>query len=202
MELFATPSRIAHSLRRRARTVDLSIFEELAERYAQVTEAQTPQALDPTALQQGQPVYDYEGNEWLVVGDPEGTTNKILMPGDQQGAETPQGVTTVEDQELATTYSLQPPGGMQSLARRADIVMDLGPGVFPARSSLETEMRMDKETDGLRIGQDGFVEIMTAIQDMKECGYDTVDVVLNIGEMFPRDIGERVLAEARRKGVL
>ena len=41
-----------------------------------------------------------------------------------------------------------------------------------------------------------------AIQDMKECGYDTVDIVLNIGEMFPRDIGERVLAEARRKGVL
>jgi len=202
MQLFAKSSRIARASRRTHRTTDLSIFRELAARYAQVTPTDPSVTLDPQALQTGQPVFDTEGSEWLVVGDPEGTTDKVVMPADQQGADVPQGVTTVEDQELASTYTLQAPGGMQPMARRADTILDLEMPNFPARSSLETPMRMDNELDGLRVGQEGFVEIMTAIQDMQDCGYDTIDVVLNIGELYPRDIGERVLAEARRKGIL
>jgi len=199
MELHATPSRIARSLCRRARTVDYSLFEELASRYAQeMTDPGTGQALDPTQLQQGQPVYDQEGDEWLVVGNPDDTTSKVVMPADQQGAQVPENVTTVEDAELASTYSLQPP----TTARKADIQMDMDPGEFRVLSPLEGPMRLSEETAGLRIGQEGYVDVITAIQDMKDCGYETVDIVLNIGEMYPRELGERVLAEARRKGIL
>jgi len=158
--------------------------------------------MDPTQLQSGQPVYDPEGEEWLVVGDPDQTTDKVVMPADQQGTQIPQGVTTVEDAELASEYSLQPPASDVEAHRIAQDVLDLGRGVLPERSSLEFPNDMSAETDKLRLGESGYVEIITAIQDMQDAGYGTVDVVLNIGEMFPRELGERVLAEARRRGIL
>lgn len=203
MELHATPSRIARSLCRKARTVDYSLFEGMARRYAQYLPANDMGTLmDPTQLQSGQPVYDPEGEEWLVVGDPDQTTDKVVMPADQQGTQIPQGVTTVEDAELASEYSLQPPASDVEAHRIAQDVLDLGRGVLPERSSLEFPNDMSAETDKLRLGESGYVEIITAIQDMQDAGYGTVDVVLNIGEMFPRELGERVLAEARRRGIL
>lgn len=60
----------------------------------------------------------------------------------------------------------------------------------------------DDEKDEINIGQTGFVDIMNSINDMVGHGYETVDVILNIGERFPRDQGQKVLEEARRQGVL
>jgi len=193
MELFAKPSRIAYHRRYKARARDFSLFEELCSKYAQ-----NVPLMDPTQLQEGQPIYDPEGVEWLVVDDPEGTMNKVVMPADQAGAQLPEGVQTVEDDELASMYTLQPSGGTPTASKKADIIMNLTADDMPNSKSITS----DDELDNLRLGENGYVEIMDSIKEMTKAGYGVVDVLLNIGEMYPREIGERVLAEARRKGIL
>lgn len=84
--------------------MDTSVFLEVIQKYAQ--------DLDPTALQVGQSVYDASGQEMIVIADPEDTTTKTLMPADQQGVSIPQGVTDVEEGELASQYSVQESDGM------------------------------------------------------------------------------------------
>lgn len=61
---------------------------------------------------------------------------------------------------------------------------------------------LGEEEDALRLGEAGYVDIMNSIKDMVHAGYSTIDVLLNIGEMYPREIGQRVLSEARERGVL
>lgn len=89
-------------------------------------------------------------------------------------------------------------GNVIALKKQADIKGDL-PADYTPKGGPNDKKR---DTSGLRIGQDGFVEIMNSIEAMVDAGYNTVDVVLNIGEMYPRDLGERVLAEARQRGIL
>jgi hypothetical protein len=92
--------------------MDLSIYEDLAHKYAQ----EQP-AMDPNALQVGQSVYNTEGKEYRVVENPEGTTSKVLMPVEQEDPNNPQ-VQTVEDAELATGYTVQPAEGVQPVTAR------------------------------------------------------------------------------------
>lgn len=249
----------------------MSVYSEVLEKYAQdlSNETVTPgsqtdsQTMDPSQLQPGQPVYSPEGKEFVVLNNPAGETQKVIMPSDQQGSQLPQGVTTIDDTELSTEYQLTSPstetkiqsskdlgyglcrvcgstvvnrcrcssrivhtvdslrrghgdecinghqvsgdlaidssGRKVSLKKTAAEHMNLPSGYA---KSISTGEGKKTETAGLRIGQEGYVDIMTSIQDMVEAGYDTVDVVLNIGELYPRDIGERVLEEARERGIL
>lgn len=85
---------------------DYSVFEAMIHKYSQ-------QNLDPQSLQVGQQVYTPEGEVMTVIENPADTTTKTLMPADQQGSQLPQGVQTVEDTDLASQYSLQPPNGTQ-----------------------------------------------------------------------------------------
>lgn len=85
---------------------DYSVFADLATKYAQ-------QNLNPQDLQIGQQIYGPDGKAMQVIEDPTDTTTKTLMPVDQQGSQTPQGVETVEDTDLAAQYNLQPPNGTQ-----------------------------------------------------------------------------------------
>ena len=265
-----------------------ALFEEVIRRYAQ--EGAPP--LDPNQIQVGQSVYDSKGDEFLVLEDPEGTTNKVLTPAGQTTAPVPGEVQTVEDTELASTYTVQPAMALQAngmrvggyydednpsyddppsetdhtrapdfmtfgpqtnggfktedgdvsrydhtthspgshtkapetsgpinpdekspssekpetsyLMRGAALQMDIS-GLAPYRetgSPLESGPGWGKEEDALRLGESGYADIMNDIRAMTEAGYSTVDVLLNIGELYPRDIGERVLSEARKRGVL
>lgn len=61
---------------------------------------------------------------------------------------------------------------------------------------------LGSEEDALRLGEPGYTDIMNSIRDMVDAGYSTVDVMLTIGEVYPREIGQRVLSEARERGVL
>jgi hypothetical protein len=188
----------------------MSVYSTVLEKYAQdlSTETVTPSSqtdsstMDPSQLQPGQPVYSPEGKEFVVLNNPAGETQKVVMPSDQQGSQLPQGVTTLDDTELSTEYTLSSPSTetkIQSSRKRAAEHMNLPSGYA---KSISTGEGKKTETAGLRIGQEGYVDIMTSIQDMVEAGYDTVDVVLNIGELYPRDLGERVLEEARERGIL
>lgn len=56
--------------------------------------------------------------------------------------------------------------------------------------------------DGFRFGEDGYMEVMDAIVEMVENGYGVVDIMLNIGERFPREMATKVLEEARAQGIL
>jgi len=273
-------------------------YQETLCKYAQdlSTETVTPSSqtdsstMDPSQLQPGQPIYSPEGDEFVVLNNPAGESQKVVMPSDQQGSQLPQGVTTLDDTELSTEYTLTSPSTETKIqsSLRPDVLQvlledaarekaqttemaragkDLGYGfckvcgatiVNRCRCSSRVTHTVDSlmkghgdlcfnghqvsgdlaidaagrkvsfkktaaehmnlpsgyaksistgegkktETAGLRIGQEGYVDIMTSIQDMVEAGYDTVDVVLNIGELYPRDLGERVLEEARERGIL
>ena len=243
MEFASKPSRSAARHRRTGRYTDYDLFSRFIT--AQADQAITPDspggAVNPTALQEGQSVFSNEGEEMVIVGDPEDTTDKVLMPADVVQMGQPGGAVSVEDAELASTYSLQSPLGVSASkgpvvtmdgsqyfpgenyyvdskgcnrhlgystrefnenSRCADLIMDLD---MPARGGvpdLATAVKNDSEEDGLRLGKPGYMEIVDSIKAMKDIGYQTVDIVMNIGELYDRDLGERVLAEARRKGII
>jgi hypothetical protein len=245
-------------------------YQSVIEKYAQDLSSETitpgsqtdSTTMDPAQLQPGQPVYSPEGKEFVVLNNPAGESQKVIMPSDQQGSQLPQGVTTVEDTELSSEYTLTSPttetklqagreepyggpcpvcgtsyiascrcpswmhnldavknghgrtcanghrvgngvavdakGNVVAFKKKADIKADLPEDYVPKGGPNDKK----RDTSGLRIGQEGFTEIMNSIEAMVDAGYNTVDVVLNIGEMYPRDIGERVLAEARQRGIL
>jgi len=393
MELYSQPSRTASRIRRRPRR-STAALSEIFHRYSQEL---TTSVMDPSQLQVGQPLYDNTGKEFLVVENEPEKGNTVLMPADQQGAQVPEGVTSVDDMSIQTEYSVQPAEGataarsavikklkeedkdsskpakeqvwglythdgkkllgrhpseeaarqqeeaikskggrrsagwadladpyfelgrdttqkredwpdlnewernreddwirvpegkprrfdpshepnqelktkgpdlsfnkeesgiweqepgapedpppvvpsfgqsqdMTNLDQRSrtsmiedekwrkliDTWIDMGPGKakrYPGRSTEKPReashmdispwmgegdrVQTPKEEEALlRIGEDGYGEIMQSIQAMVDCGYGTIDVILNIGELYPRDIGERVLAEARKKGIL
>jgi len=82
--------------------------------------------------------------------------------------------------------------------------MDIGE-LEPYRQSgspLENGPGWDSEEDMLRIGESGYTDVMNDIRALVDGGYSTIDVILNIGELYPRDLGERVLSEARKKGII
>lgn len=91
----------------------LGVFEAIITKYSQVAPT-TPAAenLDPQAIQMGQSIYDQTGKEYVVVEDDPTTTYKTLMPADQQGAQMPEGVQTVEDSELQVDYNVQQPSDL------------------------------------------------------------------------------------------
>lgn len=201
MQFSAKPSRNASVRGKRA-----PVYAEVVSRYAQdmmmqQTDTNGGQTLNPDELQKGQPVYDQQGKEYVVLSDPSqdnGSDQKILMPSDQSGSGVPQGVTTVDNSDLASQYQMTSPQTDQKIqSHRADVHMNL-PAGYGGKASPSKE----KDASGLRVGQEGYVDIMNSIRDMVDAGYDTVDVILNIGELYDRDMGERVLQEARERGIL
>ncbi len=189
MEFSAKALRISARTRHPRRAANTSLFDTFASRYAQDNFVGTEVALDPNLLQVGQSVYDNEGTEKLIVEDPDGTTNKVLMDTEQAGGVPV--VETIEDAELGTQYSLDEAGVATVTAETHMDLQSTSPGT-----------QSTDETDGFRLGESGYVEIMRSIQDMKECDYQTIDIILNIGELYDRDLGTRVLEEARRRGIL
>ena len=103
MEFNSTLSNIKRASGAR-RTAISSVFMSIANEYAKTAQEQ----IDPNQLQVGQSVFNNTGAEFIVVDDPEGTTNKVLMPAEQQGQPVP-AVETVEDTELQTSYSITSP---------------------------------------------------------------------------------------------
>ena len=92
-----------------------SVFDSLIKKYSQeIVDDGMSTVLDPTQVQVGQAVYDAAGQEYYVVEDDPTTTYKTLMPSDQSGQQIPEGVTTVEDAELTSEYTLQNPQGPQT----------------------------------------------------------------------------------------
>jgi len=87
---------------------DLSIFADLASKYAQVAPADPNQNLDPNSLQVGQQVYSPEGTAMTVIENPMDTTTTTVVPADQAGTDVPEGVETLEEAELASQYTLAP----------------------------------------------------------------------------------------------
>lgn len=72
-------------------------------------------------------------------------------------------------------------------------------------NSFHEPVSFAKEKDdesGLQIGSEGFGDCMTRLKEMVNKGYEVVDIILTLGEEFPRELANKVLAEAREKGVL
>jgi len=65
------------------------------------------QAANPQQLQNGQSVWNAEGTEMLVLEDSPDQPHKVVMPADQVGSPTPQGVVSVPDEDIASQYSIQ-----------------------------------------------------------------------------------------------
>jgi hypothetical protein len=114
---------------RKLTTRDISIFEDFANRIAQQDMgAQNPQDmeqgtadqtqqnpeqdnpnLDPNQLTQGQSIYDNAGQEYTVLNPTEdGSGNVNVMPSDQKSQQVPSGVKQLTQDDLASSYTLQP----------------------------------------------------------------------------------------------
>ena len=101
----------------------LNIFEDFIRKHSQVQT--TDQAMDPNQLQLGQMVYDNTTqDEYVVVEDDPATTHKVLMPSNQQGTTIPEGVKSVDDSELATSYTVQQDTSQTTAKKAQDDVVD------------------------------------------------------------------------------
>lgn len=212
MEFSSKPSKSASRHRRKVGRIDFELFSKVAQDLASgavTTAVGAETGVDPTQLQEGQSVFDNQGGEQVIVGDPDGTTDKVLMPKEQVDMGIPANADTVEDAELASQYSLQSPLAfndaphLQEFLKQAETIMDLPAAELGGGTpDLATSVEKDTESDGFRIGEPGYMEIIDTIQELKELGYDTVDILLMLGEKYDRDFSARVLAEARRKGLI
>ena len=52
------------------------------------------------------------------------------------------------------------------------------------------------------IGEPGFVDAINFVKDLAQEGYGVIDVLLNVNERFPKELGEKALNHARDKGWL
>ena len=66
---------------------------------------------------------------------------------------------------------------------------------------LDFELETDPE-ESFRYGEPGFMDAMDSIQELVDNGYGVVDVMLAIGEEYPREEATRILDEARELGLL
>ncbi len=67
-------------------------------------------------------------------------------------------------------------------------------------TSLDTGVNSDDPE--MTLGESGAVDIIECIKDMVDEGYEVVDVILSVGEKFPKDQGMKVLEDARAEGIL
>jgi len=116
MEFNSNSSRI-RKFSNKEKNLDISsVFIELANEYSH----KKAQQVDPNQLEVGETIFDEAGEEFTVVEDTEGTTNKVLMPVDQQNQPAPE-VKTVEDTELSTSYSTESGNSGVEIADVADV---------------------------------------------------------------------------------
>jgi hypothetical protein len=300
------------NIKKVSRRTSKSIFMDLADEYQKV--AQQTQ-VDPNQLSVGDTIYDADGTEFQVIADPDNTTNKILMPTQEEGMTTP-ATEAVEDVELGMYTQEEEEGGVQyaevaetatsvsakkaqedidwpeiqsmaldlnALARQenmqgviasleeltnyvlgyidfpADMPMSMGSldNILPefrtaAKKTLLSAVKLKENSGKLKVFKDvaalvsttetvdinrkkafhepvgsptelngevknmedsmledytpgdepGFVDVMNCIKDMVDQNYDVIDLMLNVGERFPRDLGTAALHEARAQGIL
>lgn len=246
---------------------DYSVFEEFITRCGQqqTDTEQVDPGVVPDQLQTGQTVYDMSGKEFTVLEPDAGTGQKNIMPSDQQGQQVPSGVKQVTDDELSSSYTIQP----MTTAKRAqeeeavelhwndfqDIVNEMQaaiqakdakrlmeaaedftdmllnnvsvpddtdvsqafratgsvsvhPAFRKAQSgdvlSFEEPVRFDVERDSedqITMGEGGFTDCMNRLKGLLVGKYPVTDVVLTLGEEFPREMVQKVLNEARGAGL-
>lgn len=58
------------------------------------------------------------------------------------------------------------------------------------------------DESGLTVGEGGFGDCMARLKELLSGGYEVVDIILTLGEEYPRELANKVLAEAREKGIL
>ena len=323
-----------------------SIFEDLARHYAQqnppqedggqvnpqdetgADPEQTNPGVDTDSLAQGQTIYDLAGIAYTVL-EPTQDGKKQIMPADQQGQQVPKGIKQVEDNDLASAYTMSPQASRKMAQdfgnacsnasdHIEDAVRELEPFANQSSSELDTSFangyldpltelagflklermvseRMGKvsqsdlsmnwndfddilnsmkfaidnkdakslmeaaedmvdlilmnvsvpvDTDislgipkekvaevlpafrkaqmgdinsfhepqtfssgkddesGLTVGEGGFGDCMTRLKELLSGGYEVVDIILTLGEEYPRELANKVLSEAREKGIL
>lgn len=323
-----------------------SIFEDLARHYAQqnppqenggqenpqdengADPEQTNPGVDTDSLAQGQTIYDLAGIAYTVL-EPTQDGKKQIMPADQQGQQVPKGIKQVEDNDLASAYTMSPQASRKhaqdfgnACTNASDhievAVRELEPFANSTSSELDTSFangyldpltelagflklermvseRMGKksqsdlainwndfddileamkfaisnkdakslmeaaedmvdlilmnvsvpvDTDislgipkekvaeilpafrkaqmgdinsfhepqtfsggkddesGLNVGEGGFGECMARLKALVESDYEVVDIILTLGEEYPRELANKVLSEAREKGIL
>lgn len=66
----------------------------------------------------------------------------------------------------------------------------------------QTEPDTSESEEQFNSGQSGYTDIMNFIKDQVSLGLEPLDVVLLVGENFDRELGMKVLNEARAKGII
>ena len=77
----------------------------------------------------------------------------------------------------------------------------------PIQTKLNAKLNLKRSLDsadstGFQFGESGYIDIMSAIQEMLANGYGVVDIMLSIGERFDKAKATAVLEDARARGIL
>jgi len=186
--------------------------------------------MDPNAIQQGQTIYDEQGEAFTVAENDPMKPEMVLV---QDGQDPVNGVNTVENQEVSNRFTVQdnldpsnpdpastPIQANSSFKRKKSshaLIFDVKNNpIIPFEISQQNH-KVSNDLDNafstssldLRVDfpefeqnpQNGYTEIKRYVQNLVSQGYSSTDVVLMVGENFEKSFAERVLTDLRDRGV-
>jgi len=186
--------------------------------------------MDPNAIQQGQTIYDEQGEAFTVAENDPMIPEMVLV---QDGQDPVNGVNTVENQEVSNRFTVQdnldpsnpdpnstPIQANSSFKRKKSshaLIFDaknnpITPFEISQQNhkvSNDLDTSFDTPSLDLRVDfpefeqnpQNGYTEIKRYVQNLVSQGYSDTDVVLMVGENFEKSFAERVLTDLRDRGV-
>lgn len=116
--------------------------------------------VDPQGLQQGQSIYDNTGKEFVVLENDPANTQKVIVPKDQVGQKNPKDVKQVEQQELTTTYQIQPPTARRRFSDKIEQKLKGGKGDKADINDFDLEQVLK----GIKVEMEHTDDFMTALE--------------------------------------
>ena len=187
-----------------------------------------PPPIDPNAIQQGQPVYDEQGQEYLVAENDPMTPSMVLVDPTQDAVS---GTETVDNQDISNRFTVQ--DNLDPNNPDPNVTASVDSGFIREKSTLGLISRgnfnpiecyeitqqnhkvsneldngfntetFDPQVDFPEFNQDpknGYTEIKRYVQNLVAQNYSDTDIILLVGENFEKTFAERVLSDLRDRG--
>ena len=185
--------------------------------------------MDPNSIQQGQTIYDEQGDSFTVAENDPMKPEMVLV---QEGQDPVNGVNTVENQEVSNRFTVQDnldpsnpdPNAVVAKIHSSFTRKKSSPGLIsdaninpiapfeitqqnhtasnPLDTSFDTT-NLDLKVDFPEFEQNpqkGYTEIKRLVQNLVFQGFSDTDIMLLVGEEFEKTFAERVLKDLKARG--
>jgi len=184
--------------------------------------------MDPNAIQQGQTIYDEQGDAFTVAENDPMKPEMVLV---QEGQDPVNGVNTVENQEVSNRFTIQDndpsnpdPNAVvatihSSFSRKKSslgliseaLIHPIAPFEITQQNHIASnplDTSFDTSSLDLKVDfpefeqnpQKGYTEIKGLVQNLVFQGFSDTDIMLLVGEEFEKTFAERVLKDLRARG--